>query len=111
MIKSEDVNPPKEDSRPTRVVKKQPTKKPAASKTDLAEAIKQYQDTVKDASGGRVLMKMETENMSFVTDSGVKFTRDAPFQLVQEWEVDLLLKQNFRKAYPEEVSEYYENHR
>lgn len=111
MIKSEDVNPPKEDSRPTKVVKKQPVKKTVASKAELVDAIKQYQDSVKEASGGRVLMKMETENMSFLTESGVKFTREAPFQLVEEWEVDLLLKQNFRKAYPEEVSEYYENYR
>lgn len=105
-IKSEDVRGEPVE-RPAKVTKKAVTKKPVRSKVELEDAIKNYQESLKEVSGGKVLMKMERENLSFVTDSGVKFTKDAPYQLVEEWEFELLLRQDFRRAYPEEVEEYY----
>jgi hypothetical protein len=108
-ITSSDVNPPKEEAvveKPQKRVRK-PAKEAIAPKSELAAAFQAYEEAVKEATGGRVLMKMERENQSFVTDSGVKFTRSQPYQLVPEHEVELLLKQNFRKAYPEEVTDFY----
>lgn len=106
-IKSEDVRGTG-DSRPTKVVKKPITKKqPVSSKAELEDAIKKYQESLKEVADGKVLMKMERENLTFISDGGVKFTRKSPYQLVEEWEVEYLLKQNFRRAYPEEVEEYY----
>lgn len=108
-ITSEDVNPRKEEEpvvKPQKRVRK--TEPVAPRKTELTEALNAYENAVLKATGGKILLKMERDNVSFVTDAGVKFTREQPFQLVDADEVDLLIRQNFRKAYPEEVKEFYE---
>lgn len=56
----------------------------------------------------KVLMKMERNNFSWTTRSGVIFTREHPFQLVPEPEVDELIREGgFRRADPKEVVVYY----
>lgn len=104
-----------EDVRPTKRTKKEPTiaekedinLKENNAREQMARVVEEYDEVLKDISGGKVWLKMERENMSFTTDSGVRFTKDAPYQLVEADEVERLLKQNFRKAYPEEIKEFY----
>lgn len=102
-IKSDDV-------RPTSVVKGSVGPVSAKNndpKQELLDAMETYEESVKELTGGKVLMKMERDNASFITDNGVKFTRENPYQLVEAPEVEVLLRQNFRKAYPEEVKDFY----
>lgn len=57
---------------------------------------------------GLVLVKMERQNSSWATRSGVVFTREHPFQLVTKEEADeLFMETGFREAGPEEVLAYY----
>ena len=112
-IKSEDVRP----ERPVRKTTRTTTKTSVAtedsnfSKNDaqrlLEEAMENYESSLKEMSGGKILLKMERENASFTTTKGVKFSKDHPYQLVDEDEVAALLRQNFRKAYPEEIKDFY----
>jgi len=110
-IKSEDVRPQKRTTSKTGTTT---TKSDSHLKTNdprevMLAAIDQYEGSLKEISGGKIWLKMERDNFSFTTEKGVKFTRDNPYQLVDEDEVDILLSQNFRKAYPEEIRDFYES--
>jgi hypothetical protein len=113
-IKSEDVRPPK---RTTKAATAKPrikagddiNMKSVNPRDDMLAAIDQYETSLKTMSGGKIWLKMERDNASFTTYKGVKFTRDNPYQLVDEDEVDILLHQNFRKAYPDEIRDFYES--
>lgn len=59
---------------------------------------------------GKVLMKMNGQNASFVSPSGVIFRRDHPFQLVPTEDLDFLRYQenpSFSEADIVEVEDYY----
>ncbi len=76
------------------------------------ERKRQNQETVNKIldqnTDGVVLMKMERQNSSWTTRSGVIFTQEHPFQLVPEDEVDELLNEGgFRRADPKEVVNFY----
>lgn len=50
-----------------------------------------------------------TEGAGYCTPQGVQFTKEHPFQLVDEEDVDLLLalEPKFQKATAEEIRNYY----
>jgi len=77
---------------------------------DPVDKIKKAMQEIKDAeqqlSGGKVLIKMERDNVSYRSPSGVLFTQEHPFQILDEGEVPFL-DAGFRVATPEEVAEYY----
>lgn len=110
VTKSEDVRPTK------RVPKKDPTVgekedinlKTNDVKSEMARVVSQYDEILKEVAGGKVWLKMERENMSFTSPTGIKFTKDNPYQMVDPDEVDILLSQNFRRAYPEEIKDFYD---
>ncbi len=56
---------------------------------------------------GKILLKMQRQNASFESPSGVMFWKDHPFQLVPEDDVETLLKDNFVRANLEEVEDFY----
>lgn len=57
----------------------------------------------------KFLVKMERINASWSTRNGVVFTREHPFQLVDDVEMDELLDMGgFRRADPREVVKFYE---
>ena len=67
----------------------------------------QLEDLSNNENENKVLMKMDRDNYSWVSPSGVLFTKELPYQLVDEDVVQILLPHNFRRAVPEEVIEYY----
>lgn len=109
MVTSSDV-PTKGKS----VTERKPVKTQRAKSIDpakqLVEAAKQMESATKELTGGKILVKMETDNYSYLTESGVKFTKAHPFQLVEESEADLLEENGgFRKASPQELIDFYTN--
>lgn len=82
------------------VAEKKTTKRPtkSAAAVDAGEAI---------ASKGTVLF-MTSKGGSWTTPSGVKFTRDKPYQLVPPEEIEpLLISGRFRRAEALEVKNFY----
>lgn len=48
------------------------------------------------------------KGFGYLTSSGVKFTKEHPFQLVDEGEVNILLdNERFREGTPEELKKFY----
>lgn len=85
--------------------------------TDAAEVISNAAGEKKPASKrkqpstnavtGTVLF-MVNRTGSWTTPSGVSFTRQLPYQLVPDEEIEALLKSGrFRRAEPEEVRDFY----
>lgn len=65
-------------------------------------------ETGKDSKAGKVLMKMDRDCVSWTTHDQVIFTKNHPFQLVEEAESDRLMREGgFRRAHPEEVKNWY----
>lgn len=61
-----------------------------------------------EKEAGKVLVRMERGARSWTTHDGVRFTKDHPYQLVAESEVDLLLMEGgFRRAHPDELKQWY----
>lgn len=74
----------------------------------LLEAAKTMESATKELTGGKILVKMVSDNFSFLTGDAVRFTKQHPFQLVEEHEANLLISQGgFRKASPQELIDYY----
>lgn len=76
----------------------------------LVEAAKTMESASKELTGGKILVKMLTDNQSYITDTGAKFTKSHPYQLVEESEANLLIDNGgFRKASPQELIDFYIN--
>ena len=74
---------------------------------EIIESARRMKEAIKKLTGGKVVMKMERENATFLTDNGILFSREHPYQLVDEDESSLLIPQNFRVASPDEILEFY----
>jgi hypothetical protein len=92
-----------------KAVKKSPAKKPAAKRTAKVAADQVPAEVVIAAENPKTLVFMKT-GASYVTPSGVLFTKSHPFQLVDFFESKTLIdmpEDRFRLAKPEEAREYY----
>lgn len=76
----------------------------------LIEATKSMAEATSKLTGGKILVKMISDNMSYTTEGGKKFTKSHPFQLLDATEADLLIAVGgFRKASSQELLDYYAN--
>jgi len=110
--KKEEAEPNLATAKKTTAKKRAPRKKPAAKKaTAKKSASTKAKETSKDAadivaSEGEVMF-MATGS-SWSTPSGVRFSREAPFQFVVGAEMASLLQESrFRMATKQEVKEFY----
>lgn len=77
-------------------------------KNEILAAVQTIESNTKSLTGGRMLLKMERENVSYTTPEGVRFSKEHPYQTVEEEEGKQLLRLGFREATPSEVVRFYE---
>lgn len=114
MVTTKDINPEPEPDVSQKVLTRERKMSAVTKNTDIVDPAKEIIDSalrmkeaIKKLTGGKIVMKMERENATFMTDNGVLFSRDHPYQLVEEGEASLLLSQNFRAASPDEILHFY----
>lgn len=98
---------PMQNDKVTKKTKNVGDAKTVDPKQAVIDAAKALEDATTQLMGGKVVVKMERENQSYITPDGVKFTKEHPFQLVTKEEAERLGEYGFRRASPSEIAEYY----